>query len=278
MCLIGIFLAINQAQRRYKMLIQARQLYQSRDLLFSWTGRNIRARYQQSALGWLWAIFQPAAQVAIFSIIFTRIVPVDTGDIPYPVFSYVAIVPWTLLASSLTDMSQSIVTNMGLVTKIYFPREILPAAAMLARLMDFGIALGLLFILMVIFRVPFFPPALIFLPLILIIQLFLIVGIGLGMSAANVFFRDVQSLLALGLQLWFYASPIIYPILMVPERLRSLYFLNPMAGILESYRDILIYQRLPGPYLIQSAVITMIIFVIGAWFFKRVEFRFADII
>ncbi|HRQ40438.1 MAG TPA: ABC transporter permease [Chloroflexota bacterium] len=260
------------------MLIQTRQLYQSRDLLFSWTGRNIRARYQQSALGWLWAIFQPAAQVAIFSIIFTRIVPVDTGDIPYPVFSYVAIVPWTLLASSLSDMSQSIVANMGLVTKIYFPREILPVAAMLARLMDFGVALGLLFILMLIFRVPFSPQTLIFLPLILIVQLLLIVGIGLGMAAANVFFRDVQSLLALGLQLWFYASPIIYPVSMVPEQLRTLYFLNPMAGILESYRDILIYQRLPGPYLLQAAIITIAIFLVGSWFFKRVEFRFADII
>lgn len=260
------------------MLIQVRQLYQSRDLLSSWTGRNIRARYQQSALGWLWAIFQPAAQVAIFSIIFTRIVPVDTGDIPYPVFSYVAIVPWTLLASSLADMSQSIVTNMGLVTKIYFPREILPVAAMLARLMDFGVAVGLLLILMLYFRVPFYPPVLFFFPLILAVQLLLIIGIGLGMAAANVFFRDVQSLLTLGLQLWFYASPIIYPVTMVPEQFRTLYFLNPMAGILEGYRDILLYQRAPGPYLLPSTIVTVVIFLLGTWFFKRVEFRFADIV
>lgn len=244
----------------------------------SWTGRNIRARYQQSALGWLWAIFQPAAQVAIFAIIFTLVVPVDTGDIPYPVFSYVAIVPWTLLSASLADMTQTIVVNMGLVTKIYFPREILPIAAMLARLMDFGVAAGLLIVLLLLYRVPIFLPGLLFLPLILLIQILLILGLGFAGAAANVFFRDVQSLLTLGLQLWFYASPIIYPVSMVPERLRVLYFLNPMAGILESYRDVLLNRQIPGTYLLSSAIISLAIFLLGTWFFKRIEFRFADIV
>jgi len=260
------------------MLIHARSLYQAKDLLWSWTGRNIRARYQQSALGWLWAIFQPAAQVAIFTVIFTLVVPVDTGDIPYPVFSYVAIVPWTLLAASLTDISQTIVVNMGLVTKIYFPREVLPIAAVLARLMDFGVAAGLLVILMLYYQAPLFPSGLLFLPLILAIQLILILGLGLASAAANVFFRDVQSLLTLGLQLWFYASPIIYPVSMVPERLRPLYFLNPMAGVLEAYRDVLLNGQFPGPYLISSAIVALAVFLAGYWFFKRVEFQFADIV
>lgn len=260
------------------MLVHIKRLYQARDLLMSWTGRNIRARYQQSALGWLWAIFQPAAQVAIFAIIFTLVVPVDTGDIPYPVFSYVAIVPWTLLSASLADMTQTIVVNMGLVTKIYFPREILPVAAMLARLMDFGVAAGLLIVLLLFYRVPIFFPGLIFLPLILLIQIILILGLGLAGAAANVFFRDVQSLLTLGLQLWFYASPIIYPVSMVPDRFRVLYFLNPMAGILESYRDVLLNRQIPGTYLLSSAIISLAIFLLGAWFFKRIEFRFADIV
>ena len=160
------------------MLTHANQLYRTRDLLKAWTVRNIRARYQQSVLGWLWAIMQPAAQVAILSVIFTYFVPVDTGDIPYPVFSYVAIVPWTLLSSSLADMTSSLVDNMGLVTKIYFPREILPVAAMLARLMDFGIAAALLFILIILFRVPVNLSAWLYLPLILAIQLILILGLG----------------------------------------------------------------------------------------------------
>jgi lipopolysaccharide transport system permease protein len=260
------------------MLANTRSLYQAKDLLRSWTGRNIRARYQQSALGWLWAVVQPAAQVAIFTLIFTLFVPIETGDIPYPVFSYVAVVPWTFLAASLTDMSQALVTNMNLVTKIYFPREVLPLAAMLARLMDFGVAAGLLIILMLYFQMPLFLTGLLFLPLILAIQLALVLGLGLALSALNVFFRDVQSLLVLGLQLWFYASPIIYPVTMVPETLRPLYHLNPMVGILEAYRAVLLYGQLPGPYLALSAIEAVVIFIVGYWFFKRVEFQFADIV
>jgi lipopolysaccharide transport system permease protein len=260
------------------MFTYAKALYQARDLLWSWTSRNIRARYQQSALGWLWAVFQPAAQVIIFTTIFRWIVPVDTGDIPYPVFSYVALVPWTLLAASVPDMAQTLVANMNLVTKIYFPREVLPISALLARLMDFGVAAGLLVVLMVVYKLSFFPPSLLYLPVILAIQLLLLLGLGLASAAANVFFRDTQSLLTLGIQLWFYASPIIYPIAMVPESFRKYYFINPMAGILESYRDVLIYNRLPGSYLMISFLISLLIFILGYWFFKRVEFQFADIV
>lgn len=260
------------------MLSYTGDLYKARDLLWAWTGRNIRARYQQSSLGWLWAVIQPAAQVAIFSLIFTLFVPVDTGNIPYPVFSFVAVVPWTLLSASLSDMSQSLVVNMGLVTKIYFPREILPIAAMLARLMDFGVSVGLLLILMLFYQVSLVPAGLLFLPLILVIQLTLILGLGLASAAGNVFFRDVQSLLALTLQVWFYASPIIYPVTMVPEYLRPYYYLNPMAGVIEAYRDVLLNGQAPGAYLIPSAAMSLVIFLIGYWFFKRVEFQFADIV
>lgn len=260
------------------MLTQVSELYRTRDLLWAWTGRNIRARYQQSLLGWFWAIMQPAAQVLIFSVVFTLFVPIDTGAIPYPVFSYVAVVPWTLLAASLPDMTDSLVANMGLITKIYFPREILPIAAMLARLLDFVVAFALLVVLMIIFRVPVYLAGWVFLPFMLLIQLMLMIGLGLACAALNIFFRDVRSLLALGLQLWFYASPIIYPVSMVPEQLRPIYFLNPMAGLLEGYRDVLLYQRLPGAYLIPSVVVTLVIFLVGVWLFKRVEFKFADIV
>ena len=260
------------------MLTHASNLYRTRNLLRSWTGRNIRARYQQSTLGWLWAVLQPAAQVLIISLIFTFFVPIDTGEIPYPVFSYVAVVPWTLLAASLPDMTDSLVANMGLVTKIYFPREVLPIAAMLARLMDFGIAAGLLILLIIIFRVPIYVGGWLYLPVILVIQLMLITGLGLACAALNVFYRDVRSFLVLGLQLWFYASPIIYPVTMVPEQLRALYFLNPMAGVIEGYRAVILYSKLPGNYLLLSAVVSFVIFIVGYWLFKRVEFQFADIV
>jgi lipopolysaccharide transport system permease protein len=260
------------------MILRKNYFIEGRDLLLAWTGRTIRGRYQQSALGWLWAILQPAATVAIFTIIFTRFVRVDTGDTPYVIFSYVAVVPWTLLAAALADMSSSLVQNMSLVTKIYFPREALPLAAMLARLLDFGVAAILSVLLMLFFQVPVNPPGWLFLPLILIIQLALIAGIGLAAAAANVFYRDVQSLLVLVVQLWFYASPIIYPVSMVPERFQTLYFLNPMAGILESYRAVLLYGELPGMYLVQAGLVSSVLLVSGYWFFKRVEFLFADIV
>ena len=253
-------------------------VFESFDLLMAWTGRTIRGRYQQSALGWLWAIVQPAATVAIFTIIFTRFVRVDTGDVPYVIFSYIAIVPWTFFASSLADMSNSLVQNISLVTKIYFPRETLPLAALLARLMDFGVAALLIVVLMLYFQVQIFPIGWLFLPLILLIQLALILGIGLATAAANVFYRDVQSILALVVQLWFYASPIIYPVNMVPPHLQTLYFLNPMAGILESYRAVLLYQTIPGIYLLQAGLVSFLILVFGYWFFKKVEFLFADIV
>lgn len=260
------------------MLATLKAFFKSKDLLIAWTSRNIRGRYQQSALGWLWAVFQPVASVIIFSIIFTQFVPVNTGNVPYVIFSYTAMVPWTFLASALTDMIGSIVFNMDLVKKIYFPREILPVAAMLARLLDFGVAAILLIILLVIFQVPFSPASWLFIPLVLLIQIILIVGVGFAGAALNVFYRDVQSLLTLGIQLWFYASPIIYPVSMVPEKYRGLYYLNPMAGIITAYRDILINGQIPGPYLIPAAVISVVMFIFGYWFFKKVEFRFADIV
>lgn len=253
-------------------------LFHSRDLLREWTSRNIRARYQQSVLGWFWAIIQPTAQVAIYTIVFTMVVRIDTENIPYVIFSYIAMVPWTLLATSLTDMSNSLVDNMTLVNKIYFPREILPIAALLARLMDFGVAALLIIVLMAIYKVSVFPLGLLFLPVILLIQLFLILGIGLATAAANVFIRDIRSIIVLGLQLWFYASPIIYPVSAVPENLRPYYYLNPMNGIIEAYRDVLLRSHLPGSYLVPAAVISVVLFVVGYWFFKRVEFQFADIV
>jgi len=253
-------------------------LFQSRDLLREWTSRNISARYQQSVLGWFWAIIQPTAQVAIYTIVFTVIVRIDTENIPYVIFSYVAMVPWTLLATSLTDMSNSLVDNMTLVNKIYFPREILPVAALLARLMDFAVAALLVVVLMIVYQIQVFPLGLLFVPVILAIQLVLMLGIGLATAAANVFVRDIRSLMLLGLQLWFYASPIIYPATAVPEYLRPYYYLNPMNGIIEAYRDVLLRSQLPGSYLLPSVVISVVIFVIGYWFFKRVEFQFADIV
>lgn len=254
------------------------KIFKARDLLWEWTARNIRARYQQSLLGWLWAIVQPTAQVAIFTIVFTVIVPVDTGVLPYVIFSYVGIVPWTFLSMALPDMANSLVDNMSLVNKIYFPREILPIAALLARLMDFFVASILIVILLIVYQVPVSPLAIVYVPLILGVQVLLTLGIGIATAAANVFLRDVRSLMVLGLQLWFYATPIIYPATLVKDELLPFYFLNPMSGIVESYRDVVLRSQMPGEYLISAAVMSLLIFIGGFWFFRRVEFQFADIV
>jgi lipopolysaccharide transport system permease protein len=260
------------------MVSQIKLLYSSKDLIRSWTERTIRGRYQQSVLGWLWAVLQPIASVAVFALVFTLFVPVDTKGIPYVLFSYTAMVPWTFFATSLTDMASSLVQNMSLVTKIYFPRETIPIAVMLARLLDFFIAAALIVVLLVIFRIQSFPLGWLFLPVLILIQVVLVLGLGLASAALNVFYRDVDPLLKLVTQIWFYASPIIYPVTMVPERLRTIYYLNPMAGIIEAYRDILLNHTLPGVYLIEAAVISVLLLVGGYLFFKRVEFMFADIV
>ena len=255
-----------------------RTLYDYRDLLFAWTGRVIRARYQQSILGGLWAIVQPAATVAIFTVLFTRFLRVDTGNTPYVIFSYAAMVPWTLFSSSITDMVESLVTNMNLVTKIYFPRDILVIAAMLARLVDFAIAFSILLLMIALYQMEVNVPGLLLLPVLLATQLALALGIGLIGAAVNVFYRDVKHLVALGLQMWLYATPIIYPSTLVPEHLQSLYFLNPMAGVIQGYRAVLLRGDLPTPYLGLSIVVAIGVLVFGFWFFKRMEHQFADVV
>jgi lipopolysaccharide transport system permease protein len=252
--------------------------FQHSDLLFAWTVRTIRARYQQTLLGGLWAIIQPAGTVAIFTIVFTQFVPVDTLGIPYSIFAYTAMVPWILFSSSVTDMVDSIVSNINLVSKIYFPRVILVIAAMFARLLDFAIAFMLLLLLMLYYGIPLFSTNWLYLPALLSIQLTLALGIGLAGAALNVFYRDIRHVIVLILQLWMYASPIIYPVALVPEHWRPFYFLNPMAGAIEGYRSILLHNTIPGPYLYISASTALLALVVGYWFFKRVEHQFADLV
>jgi lipopolysaccharide transport system permease protein len=260
------------------MISDIQQLFSRTDLIWAWIYRLIRGRYQQSVLGGLWAIIQPAASVAIFSVIFTFFIPVDTGGTPYLVFSYVAMVPWTLFSTSISDMVESLTNNMNLVTKIYFPREILPLSSLLARSVDFLIAFGVVVVLILYYRMEVFPLGWLFLPLILITQLALSLGLGLVGAALNVFYRDIKYVVALGIQIWFYASPIIYPISSVPSRFRSIYFLNPMAGILEAYRSVILHQELPGKYFLLSVGVAAALLLVGYWFFKRVEFQFADVV
>jgi lipopolysaccharide transport system permease protein len=260
------------------MTAHLRALVCARSLLREWTARTLQARYQQSLLGWLWAFVQPASQAVILSVIFTLLVPVDTGGIPYVAFAYLATMSWALLSSALTDMTTSLVDNMSLVNKIYFPREVLPLAVMLARLVDFGVAGTLFFAIAWYLGVPLFVPGLLMLPVVVLVQLALMMGIGLAAAAMNVFVRDVRSVMLLALQIWFYASPVIYPADAVPVAYRGLYSLNPMVGIIEAYRALLLRGQWPDASLGTAATVSVLLCVVGYALFKQVEFRFADVV
>jgi lipopolysaccharide transport system permease protein len=255
-----------------------RRLYDSRDLLSAWTLREIRVRYKQSVIGGLWAVLQPLALMIVFTLVFSRLARVPSDGIPYPVFSYCALLFWTLFASSISFAVPSLVNNMNLVTKIYFPREILPIASVGAALFDWCIASFIFAGMMLFYRIPL-SGTVVWLPLLLLVQLLLTFGVVLLLAAVNVFFRDVRFVLPLLTQVWMYASPVIYPATLIPERFRMLYMLNPMAGLIDSYRRVILLRQPPVPaYVAISGAVALLLFVGGYAFFKRSEPAFADMI
>lgn len=255
-----------------------RELIAYRELLQAWTMREIKVRYKQSVLGAAWAILQPLSLMVVFSVIFTFFVRIPTGDIPYPIFSYTALLPWTFFATSISFGAASLVNNMSLVTKIYLPREILPLAAIGAASVDFAVA-SLVFVGMAIFyRVPI-GISLISLSLLLLLQVILTAGVVLFLAALMVRFRDIRFVVPLLTQLWMYATPIIYPVTLVPERWRWLYMLNPMAALIESYRAVVLKGQWPPWQPLAVAAVLSCVLAAGAYrFFKQSESVFADVI
>jgi lipopolysaccharide transport system permease protein len=252
------------------------RLIAHRELLWTWTEREIKVRYSQSLLGIGWAILQPLALMLIFTLVFSTLARIPSDGAPYPVFAYAALLPWTFLASALTFAVPILVGNMSLVTKTYFPREILPLATVFASLLDFAIAALLLLGLLAFYGISV-GPSLLVLPLIVLVQLGLTCGLALLGAALNVFFRDVRFVIPLVLQGWMYLSPVIYPTSLIPEAWQPLYRLNPLVGIVESYRQVLVFASWPDwMALSYSLVASLAVAVVGYAIFKRVEMRFAD--
>jgi lipopolysaccharide transport system permease protein len=246
--------------------------------LWLWTIREVQVRYKQSLLGVAWAILQPLGLTVVFTVVFSRLVRVDTGGVPYPVFAYAALVPWTLLATSLSFGIPSLVNNMNLVTKIYFPREILPLANIGAALLDFVIAAVIFAGMLLIYHVSPGPQALWVIAL-LAIQCILMIGVTLLGATVIVFFRDMRFVVPLLLQVWMYLTPVIYPAELVPSRLQFYYFLNPMAGLIDGYRRALTMAQAPQwPFVALAAAISGLLFLAGFVLFKRTEPIFADLI
>lgn len=249
-----------------------------RELLLSLTLREIKVKYKQSVLGVLWAILQPLSMMIIFTIVFSKFVRIPSDGIPYPIFSYSAILPWSFFVTSLSFASNSILNNAALVNKIYFPREIFPISAILAAFVDFLIA-SVIFLAMSLFYQITIKMTMIYLIPILLIQIALTLGIAFFTSAVNVRFRDIKYAVPLFMQLWMYASPIIYPISVVPERYRFIYSLNPMTGIIDSYRKVILEGDPPNfKYLGISIVVTLAIVFYSYRYFKEAEKTFADVI
>jgi lipopolysaccharide transport system permease protein len=254
------------------------QLYSHRELLWMWTVRELKIRYKQSVLGVAWAVLQPLALMLVFTVVFSYFAKVPTSNIPYPVFSLTGVLPWTFFSTAVSFAVPSLVTNLHLVTKIYFPREVLPISSVFAAFIDFLIECVVFIVVMIIYRMPVYS-SILWLPLILLIQIVFMIGLVISLSALNVWFRDIRFIIPLALQIWMYACPIIYPVNNVPESVRWLYMLNPMAAIIDSYQRIILYGVPPqGLYLAIAAAISLLILFFGYRFFKRSEVNFSDVI
>ncbi len=254
------------------------ELARSRDLLFTWTMREFRVRYSQSVLGVTWAILQPLVLMIVFSVIFSIFMRVPTEGVPYPVFAYVALLPWTFFSNALGFAIPSLVNQMNLVSKIYFPREILPLSTILVALIDFLVASLIFIALLVIYQIPI-GWTILFVPVILLVQIIFTLGISLFGAALNVFYRDIRFVIPLVLQVLMYLSPVIYPVTIIPERFLPFYFLNPMAVLIDTYRRVVLYNQMPDwPYFALATAISLLILLLAYRYFKKAEREFADLI
>jgi lipopolysaccharide transport system permease protein len=255
-----------------------RELWEYRELLSFFVWRDIKVRYKQTVLGAAWAIIQPFFTMVIFSLFFGRLAKVPSDGLPYPIFSYAALVPWTFFASALTQASNSLVVSANMVKKIYFPRLTLPIATVLAGVVDFALAFVVLMGMMLFYGLT---PTIniLWLPLFLLLALVTSLGISLWLSAMNVQFRDVHYTIPFLTQAWLFVTPIAYPSSLLPEPWRTLYGLNPMAGVVEGFRWALLgTDTPPGPMTLVSAVVAVALFVGGALYFRRMEQHFADVL
>jgi lipopolysaccharide transport system permease protein len=276
---------INQAERM-QVIIQShsgwrgvdwKELLEYRDLLWFMVWRNIKVRYAQSAVGVGWAVLQPVATMLVFTVIFGRLVHVQSDGAPYAVFAFVALVPWTYFSNCLTEGTDSMVSNADIISKIYFPRLILPFSILGARILDFFIAFFILLLLLLGYGVV--PNAgVLVLPLLLAIMVLSVAGLSLILTALAIQYRDIKYGMNFAVQLLMYAAPVVYPASMIPERWQYFYALNPMVGVIEGFRAALLSTR-PMPWMIISigGGVAVLLFLCGIMYFRRKEHVFADV-
>jgi lipopolysaccharide transport system permease protein len=254
-----------------------RDIWNYRELLYFLIWRDVKVRYKQTALGVAWAIIQPLFTMLIFSLFFGRLAGVPSDNIPYPLFAYAGLLPWTFFANAIGNSGNSLVGSANLITKVYFPRLIVPAAAIGAGLVDLGISFVVLIPLMIYYGVTL-SWSLLMLPVFVVLTALLALGVGMWSSALNVKYRDVRFALPFLIQLWMFVSPVIYPTSFLPERWRVLFALNPMTGIIEGYRSALFARSFNWKALAISTLITLAVLVYASVTFRRMEKSFADIV
>jgi len=252
------------------------ELWEYRELLYFLVWRDIKVRYKQTALGAAWAIIQPVFTMLIFTLFFGRLAKMPSDGIPYPLFSYAGLVPWVFFSHALMMTSESLVSSSGLIRKIYFPRLVIPLGTVLSGLVDFALAFAMLLLMMVRYKVT--PSAhIIYLPLLVLLTITTALGVGLWLSTLNVRYRDVRYLVPFLVQFWLFATPIVYPSSLLPEPWRTLYGLNPMAGVVEGFRWALLGAKTaPGAMIWVSAAVALVLLIAGAFYFRRMEASFAD--
>ncbi len=255
------------------------ELWHFRDLLFFLALRDIKVRYKQTALGAAWAIIQPVMSMIVFSIFFGKLANLQSkSEIPYPLLTFCALLPWQLFSSAFTQSSNSLIGSQNLITKVYFPRLIIPLSSVISSLVDFAVAFGVLVVLMLWYGVaPHM--GILLLPVFVLLALVSALAIGLWLSALNVQYRDVRYTIPFITQLWLFITPVAYPSSIVPEKWRLLYALNPMAGVVEGFRWALLgTSTAPGPMLAVSTVVTVVLLIGGLFYFRRMEKSFADLV
>ena len=258
--------------------LNLRDLWEYRELLFFLTWRDIKVRYKQTLLGAAWAVIQPFFTMVVFSLFFGKLAGVPSDGVPYPLFSYAALVPWTFFAYSLTQSANSLVGSANLIQKVYFPRLVIPISSVLSGVVDFFLAFGVLLVMMLFYG--FWPGGrILWLAPLLVLTLVTALGVGLWLSALNVEYRDVRYTVPFLTQFWLFATPIAYPSSLLPEPWRTLYGINPMAGVVEGFRWVLLdTPGAPGPMVIASALVSLALLVGGAFYFRRMEKNFADVV
>jgi len=260
------------------LALRLRELWDHRELLYFFVWRDVKVRYKQTAIGAAWAIIQPILTVVTFTIIFDKFAKMPSDGLPYPVFSYAALLPWNYFAKSLNGSIISVVAGANLITKVYFPRLLLPISATVSGLIDFGISFIFLLGMMAWYGIVPTWGALL-LPCFILLTMLTALSVGLWLSVINVRFRDVAQATSFLIQIWLFASPVAYPVSVVPERWRALYSLNPMAGVIEGFRWALLGKQMPDIVsIITSAAVVLLLLVGGIIFFKRMENTFADIV